>query len=84
MDETIVQKGIETRRTIMSVIIEYISQHGYPPTVREISELTGLKSTSSVSNHVKRLIREGRLETDGGFSSPRAFRVPGYKFTKTE
>ena len=70
------------REKILSKIVEYIETHGYPPTVREIGDMVGLKSTSSVHSHLIRMREEGMLESDGDFSSPRAIRVPGYKFVK--
>lgn len=75
--------GIQVRKKIMDFITRYIIQHGYSPTVKEIGDGVGLKSTSSVHSHVKQLIKEGKLETDDpGF--PRALRVPGYRYIKED
>lgn len=71
-----------TRNNVLQSIVGYIEKHGYAPTVREIGEMTGLKSTSTVQHHLEMLRKEGRIENDAGFNSPRAIRVPGYKFTK--
>ena len=79
-----IQIGIKTRELILKSIILYITKHGYPPTVREICALTGIKSTSTVQHHLEILHEEGKIETDAGFSAPRAIRVPGYKFIKSE
>lgn len=67
---------------ILEVIIGYIERHGYPPTFREIGEMVALKSTSSVHRHLNKMIELGMLETDATDNSPRALRVPGYKFVK--
>lgn len=69
--------GHETRSRVFEVIKEYINEHGYAPSYREIGDMAGLKSTSSVFTHVDKLICEGKLETDieGGTVSPRAFRI---------
>lgn len=75
-------RGKEVRERMLQVIIGYIEEHGYSPTFREIGEMTGLKSTSSVASHMKKLFEEGKLETDTGMDTPRAIRVPGYKFVK--
>ena len=80
MNETTVMQGQNMRNKIMDAIVGYIEVHKYPPTVREIGELVGLKSTSSVQCHLEKLLDEGRLETDAQKWSPRAIRVPGYKF----
>ncbi len=42
------EHGAEVRKKIKKAIIWYIEQHGYAPTVREIGEMVGLSSTSSV------------------------------------
>lgn len=76
------KQGEQVRERIVEAIKSYIQEHGYPPTVREIGEMVGLKSTSSVQSHLTRLFSEGKLETDAGPSSPRAIRVPGYKYVK--
>lgn len=75
---------MKTKDLIMLFIIEYIKEHGYPPSVREIGDGTELKSTSTVYNHLKALLEEGRLETDAEFGTPRAIRVKGWKFVKEE
>lgn len=75
------KQGEQVRERIVEAIKSYIQEHGYPPTVREIGEMVGLKSTSCVQSHLTRLFNEGRLETDAA-SSPRAIRVPGYKYVK--
>lgn len=64
-------------------IIQFIETYGYPPTVREIGDMTGLKSTSSVKRYLDRMLEEGILETDHE-CSPRAIRVKGYRYVKEE
>lgn len=83
MNETSVSREIKIREKILSAIISYIEQHGYPPTVREISDMVGLKSTSSTQSHLIRMKADGMIETDAPEFSTRAIRVPGYVFTKT-
>lgn len=78
-------KNIATPRQmeILEAIIQYIEKNQYPPTVREIGELTGLRSTSSVQRHLKNLINRGLIESEE-IGAPRAIRVPGYKFVREE
>lgn len=76
--------GIETRKKIKQFIIQYMQEHGYSPTIREIGDAVGLKSSSSVFSHLQRMLKEGELETDAGLCSARAIRVPGYAFVKLE
>lgn len=82
MNKNTQKKREAIREAILREIIKYIEQHGYPPTVREIGEMVDLKSTSVVQAHINRLFDEGKLETDAGPGSPRAIRVPAYKFRK--
>ena len=59
-------------------ILEYIEQvtrkKGYPPSVREICDATGLKSTSTVHGHLIRLEKKGLIMRDS--MKPRAISVP--------
>lgn len=71
-----------TKQKILEFIVAYIQKHSYPPTVREIGEGVGLKSTSSVQSHIVRMLDCGMIETDADPGSTRAIRVPGYKFVK--
>ncbi|MCL8207756.1 MAG: transcriptional repressor LexA [Actinomycetia bacterium] len=49
------------RDAILQYIARYREQHGYPPTVREIGEAVGLKSTSSVAYYLRDLEKRGQL-----------------------
>jgi repressor LexA len=63
------------QRRILVVIREWVEQHGYPPTVREIGDAVGLVSPSSVAYQLKELERKGFLRRDP--SRPRAVDVRG-------
>lgn len=76
------KQGDLTREEILNVIITYISEHGYSPTIREIGEMTGLKSTSTVHSHLNKMLEKGMIETDAGIGSSRAIRIPNYVFVK--
>ena len=82
MYDKAVIRGQRVRERILKEIITYYEQHGYAPSFREIGNSVGLKSSATIHTHVKVLIAEGKLETDHEFSTPRALRVPGYKFVK--
>lgn len=77
-----IQRGKMVREHIRQVIIDYIQQHGYAPTVREIGKTVGLNSSSTVKGHLDRMFEEGMIETDAVQGSARAIRVPGYRFVK--
>jgi repressor LexA len=55
---------------ILSFIRARINSHGYPPSVREIGEAVGLKSSSTVHAHLVQLEEKGYLRKDP--STPRA------------
>ncbi|MFR0771693.1 MAG: LexA family protein [Limosilactobacillus pontis] len=44
---------------VLSYIHKQVTEHGYPPTVREICSAVGLSSTSTVHGHITRLIDKG-------------------------
>ena len=58
-------------------ILEYIKQEilnkGYPPTVRDICDAVGLKSTSSVHSHLESLEKNGYIRRDP--TKPRAIEI---------
>lgn len=58
---------------ILSYIRDTVDSRGYPPSVREIGEAVGLKSTSSVHSQLATLERGGYLRRDP--SRPRAIDV---------
>ena len=47
---------------VLEVICDYIREKGYPPSVRELGERLGLKSTATVHSHLRTLERKGYLE----------------------
>ena len=60
---------------ILAFIREAVSEHGYPPSVREIAEAVGLASTSAVHHHLTKLEKDGRLNKEATRS--RALSLPG-------
>ncbi|MCI8983161.1 MAG: transcriptional repressor LexA [Hungatella sp.] len=52
------------QQQILEYIKESILRKGYPPSVREICEAVGLKSTSSVHSHLEALERNGYIRRD--------------------
>jgi repressor LexA len=55
---------------ILEVIQSFSEERGYPPSVREIGELVGLSSPSTVQAHLKTLERRGLIYRDP--TKPRA------------
>ena len=63
----------DTQQRILAFIEQEIAQKGYPPSVREIGDAVGLKSTSTVHGHLRRLEARGMLRRDA--MKPRAMEV---------
>jgi repressor LexA len=63
----------ERQRAILEYLHEYVDDHGYPPTVREIGEAVGLRSPSTVHAHLAQLERAGALRRDP--TKPRAIEL---------
>ncbi|MBC2399796.1 repressor LexA [Clostridium tetanomorphum] len=58
---------------ILDYIKEKIKEKGYPPSVREICDAVGLKSTSTVHGHLQRLEKKGFIKRDP--TKPRAIEI---------
>lgn len=64
----------QTVELIYEYIVDHIRADGYPPSVREICSGVGIKSTSTIHSHLKRLQDLGRIEYTPG--KRRAIIVP--------
>lgn len=77
---------IEGKSTKQTEIYEYMKKcvldKGYPPSVREICEAVGLKSTSTVHGHLERLEKKGLIRRDP--TKPRAIELIKDSVTKRE
>lgn len=69
---------------ILEFLKEQILKKGYPPTVREICETVGLKSTSSVHAHLSTLEKNGYIRRDP--TKPRAIEIcdDSFQVVRTE
>lgn len=67
------RKHGETQKLILEYIRTQVEENGFPPSVREICQAVGLKSTSTVHGHLKRLEKQGLLKRDS--MKPRAMAV---------
>lgn len=79
-------KLLEGKNNKQHEIYEYIKSSvlskGYPPSVREICEAVGLKSTSTVHGHLERLEKKGLIKRDP--TKPRAIELMKESVTKRE
>jgi len=65
------------QQEIWQFVADYLDEHGYPPTVREIGDAVGLASPSTVHAHLANLERAGLLRRDP--TKPRALELVGRK-----
>lgn len=65
----------DNQQKILEYIKSEIQTKGYPPSVREIANAVGLKSTSTVHGHLQRLEKRGLIHRDA--MKPRAMEVVG-------
>ncbi|HUK94050.1 MAG TPA: transcriptional repressor LexA [Gaiellaceae bacterium] len=61
------------QQEIWTFLTEYVDEHGYPPTVREIGDAVGLASPSTVHAHLANLERAGLIKRDP--TKPRALEL---------
>lgn len=61
------------QKDILLYIEQEVKAKGYPPSVREICEAVGLKSTSTVHGHLTRLEKKGYIRRDQ--TKPRAIEI---------
>src|SRR5215475_8269608 len=51
----------DRQKEVLDFIQESIAGRGYPPTLREIGERMGIRSTNGVNDHLKALEKKGYL-----------------------
>lgn len=67
------EKLSKQQQIIYDFLIKYQEDHGYPPSVRDICDAVGLRSTSTVHGHLSRLERKGLIQRDP--TKPRAIEI---------
>ncbi|MCC6811411.1 MAG: transcriptional repressor LexA [Deltaproteobacteria bacterium] len=65
MTRTDAHKLTDRQKAVLSFIQSRVEDVGYPPTIREIGEFLGIRSTNGVSDHLKALEKKGFLKRDG-------------------
>ena len=56
----------ERQEKVLQFVRDAVRRHGYPPSIREIGEAVGLRSTSSVSYQLRMLQKKGYLQRHSG------------------
>src|SRR5262249_49392976 len=55
------QELTERQRKVLDFIVQATESNGYPPTLREIGNFMGIRSTNGVNDHLRALERKGFL-----------------------
>jgi repressor LexA len=63
------------QKEVLDFIASSVHQLGLPPSLREIGDALGIRSTNGVADHVKALIRKGYLERVSSGGAARAIRL---------
>ncbi len=63
----------ERQRRVLTYVHNFIQEHGYSPTIREISDALGYRSVSAVHAHLRNLQAKGCLSC--AKDKPRTLRV---------
>ena len=66
-------KSSDRQKEIFQFIKAFLLEKGYPPSVREIGEAVGLKSSSTVHSYLSRLEANGMIKRDP--TKPRAIDI---------
>ena len=69
---------------IIDYVNQFILENGYSPSIREIGEAVGLRSTASVSYHLKALEEKGLLQSPGAKGRKRALVTAGLPILAVE
>ena len=60
-----IRRGQANKQLILDFVTSFIASHHYAPTIREICEGTGIRSSSTVHLHLETLEDEGVVKRKG-------------------
>jgi repressor LexA len=84
LPETRVGPPLDAREArVLDYIIEHLRTFGYQPTIREIGQACGHRSTKTVSEVIAALAEKGYVELPQDGSRARALRIVGLAITIT-
>ncbi len=66
-------RDLDKQQKIIDFVNRQVAEKGYPPSVREICQAVGFKSTSTVHAYIKKLEEDGQIIKDA--TKPRALRI---------
>lgn len=63
---------------ILTFIYSYQTKYGFVPSIREICDATGIRSTSAVSYQINRLVKSGYIDKIGEVSRGMVLKASAY------
>lgn len=60
------RKITDRQKQVLNFVCDYIDEHAYPPSIRDIQKHFRLKSTKGVKDHIDRLVEKGYLRRMDG------------------
>ncbi|MFJ7585649.1 transcriptional regulator [Bacillus cereus] len=61
------------QKEVLEAINEYINKHNYPPAFRDIADMLGIKSSSTISDLLHKLKNKGYISWEP--TQPRTLRI---------
>lgn len=80
MDNKFQNDGIKACKKIYDFLVQFITENGYSPSIREICVGTGYGSTSTIYNHLMTLEKMGKIHMKE--CKPRTISLVGFQFVK--
>lgn len=56
------------QQKVLDLVADYIADHGFPPTIYELSGLMGCRSPNAANDHLRALQRKGAITIHPGVS----------------
>lgn len=56
------------QQEVLDLVVDYIADHGFPPTIYELSGLMGCRSPNAANDHLRALQRKGAITITPGVS----------------
>jgi repressor LexA len=56
----------KAQKKVITAIKQFIDDHEYPPTVRDLQKILGLKSPATVQKHLENLRKMGKINREKG------------------
>jgi repressor LexA len=66
---------METKKKILKIISDFMEDHGYSPSIREIAKKLRFKSTKAVKVHLDALAKQGLIERIAGQARSISIRI---------